>query len=141
MPKQVKKLEQKYKEVKFHNNQSGNDLKVWEFYELMENVMCNSPNVVPVCTMNTMKSAAQERNTNDDGISSQHEEEKEEQDRKKKKRKSRSTSSAVVEFLDKHSKGNETKEKERIDMLKRMHDDKMEVMNRFLTIMERRYQT
>ena len=98
--------------------------------------MGNSPNVVPVCTMNTMKSPTQERDTNDDGISSQHEEEKEEQDRKKKKRKSRSTSSAVVEFLDKHSKGNETKEKERIDMLKRMHDDKMEVMNRFLTIME-----
>ena len=106
----------------------------------MENVMGNSPNVVPVCTMNTMKGPAQERDTNDDGISSQHEEEKEEQDRKKNKRKSRSTSSAVVEFLDKHRTENETKEKERIDMLKRMHDDKMEVMNRFLTIMERRYQ-
>ena len=41
-----KKLEQKYKEVKFHNNQSGNDLKVWEFYELMENVMGDSPNIL-----------------------------------------------------------------------------------------------
>ena len=67
----MKKLEQKYKEVKFHNNQSGNDLKVWEFYELMENVMGNSPNVVPVCTMNTMKGPAQERDTNGHGISSQ----------------------------------------------------------------------
>ena len=30
-------------------------------------------------------------------------------------------------------------EKERLDVLKRMHDDKMEVMNRFLTIMERQH--
>jgi hypothetical protein len=72
-----------------------------------------------------------------------HEDENQQDDdqgsKKKKKRKSRSTSAAVVEFLNEYTTEYKTNEKERLDVLKRMHDDKMEVMNRFLTIMERQH--
>lgn len=140
-----KKLEKKYKEVKFYNNQSGNNLKVLELYDLMDNVIGNNPNVVPVCTMGSMKDLPQERDTctngDEDEISSQlEEEEKEEEGSRKKKRKSRSTSTAVVEFLNDYNTENKTKEKERMDMLKKMHDDKMGVINRFLTLMERQHE-
>jgi hypothetical protein len=133
-----KKLEQKYKDVKFHNSQTGNNRKEWEFYDLMEDVIGNNPKVVPVCTVSSMNDLQEETDAIDN-----HEDENQQDDdqgsKKKKKRKSRSTSAAVVEFLNEYTTEYKTNEKERLDVLKRMHDDKMEVMNRFLTIMERQH--
>ena len=55
-----KKLEQKYKDLPFHNSQSGNDRKEWELYDLMDDAIRNNPKVVPVCTMNSMENLQDE---------------------------------------------------------------------------------
>ena len=140
-----KKLEQKYKDVKFHNSQSGNDRKEREFYDLMDDVIGNNPKVVPVCTMSSMENLQDETDASGAmyGVIDDEDENENPQDdegsKKKKKRKSRCTSAAVVEFLNEYNTEYKANEKERLDVLKRMHDDKMEVMNRFLTIMERQH--
>ncbi|XP_028410979.1 uncharacterized protein LOC114533613 [Dendronephthya gigantea] len=129
-----KKLEQKYKDVKLHNSQSGNNRKEWEFYDLMDDVIGNNPNVVPVCTMSTI---GDEKDTI--GIEDEDDKEVQEGSKKKKKRRGSSTSTAVVEFLSGYATENKSNEREKMDMLQKMHDDKMDIMNRFLTLMERQH--
>ncbi len=113
-----KKLEQKYKDVKFHNSQTGNNRKEWVFYDLMEDVIGNNPKVVPVCRVSSMNDLQEETDAVDN-----HEDDNENQlnddqgSKKKKKRKSRSTSAAVVEFLNEYTSPPNTKQMKKKDWM------------------------
>ena len=78
-----KKLEQKYKDVKFHNSQTGNNRKEWEFYDLMEEVIGNNPKVVPVCTVSSMNDLQEET----DAIDNHEDENQQDDDQGSKKKK------------------------------------------------------
>lgn len=50
----MKTLINKYKEVRDHNNKSGNSFKDWEYYEIMENYMGQTPNITPIASCSSL---------------------------------------------------------------------------------------
>ena len=107
-----------------------------ELCSMMDYVIRNNPNVVPVCTMSSIGDLPEETDVNDKEDENLNEQDDDVGNKKKIRRKSGYASTAVVEFLNHYTTEYKTNEKERLDLLKRMHDDTMEVMNRFLKIME-----
>lgn len=50
-----KTLVRKYKEVKDHNNTSGNDHKQWKFFDDMEEGIKNKSNITPVASCSSLE--------------------------------------------------------------------------------------
>ncbi|CAH1171022.1 unnamed protein product [Phaedon cochleariae] len=51
----MKTLINKYEEVRDHNNARGSSFKDWEYYEILENYMGQTPNITPIASCSSLE--------------------------------------------------------------------------------------
>ena len=130
-----KKLEEKYKKIQEHNGKTGNDRKDMEFYGELSDFFGSDPKIIPCSTVSSMADNPCEG----DATSSDEEDAaRSEASRKKRKRKSKSSASEMIEFLKEFKEEKQNEEKEKLAALNKMHKEKMDVMNRFLSILSKK---
>ncbi|CAH1379960.1 unnamed protein product [Tenebrio molitor] len=69
----LKTLTTKFKSVKDHNNQSGNNAKNWEYLNIMEEFFGDRPNVKPVASCSSLALANQANLEQNSGSSNSNE--------------------------------------------------------------------
>ena len=109
--------------------------------------MGDNPKIIPVATVSSAKAVAstnqrEEASTTDDSNdeSSSLESTSRKKRRKetpKKRRRSKSSASEMIDFL-KEFREEQKEDQERAILIERMHADKMKVMGRFLSIMDKK---
>ena len=130
-----KKLEEKYKKIQEHNGKTGNDRKDMEFYEELSDFFGSDPKIIPRSSVSSMADnpcEGDETSSDEDAARSS------EAPKKKRKRKSKSSASEMIEFLKEFKEDKQKEEKEKLAALNKMHKEKMDVMNRFLSILSKK---
>lgn len=65
--RKIKSLKSKYKEVKDHNNKSGNGRITFQFYQQMDSILGDKPSVNPINVLDSSREEGSE-DTEDTGI-------------------------------------------------------------------------
>ena len=142
-----KKLEDKFKKTEEHNAKTGREQKTCQFYEELSDSLGDNPKIIPVATVSSAKAVAstnqrEEASTTDDSndeASTLHSTspKKRRKETLKKRRRSKSSASKMIDFL-KEFREEKKEDQERVILIKRMPADKMKVMERFLSIMDKK---
>jgi len=122
--------------------------KTCEFYEELSDCLGNNPKIIPVATVSSAKSVAstnqrEEASTTDDSneesstLDSTSPKKRREETPKKRTR-SKSSASEMIDFLKEFREEKKREDQERVILIERMHADKMKVMERFLSIMDKK---
>ena len=127
-----KKLQERYKKIQEHNGKTGNDRKDMEFYEELSDFFGSDPKIIPSSSVSSM---AANPCKGDETSSDEEDAARSEVPKKKRKRKSKSSASEMIEFLKQFK---DDKHKEKLAALNKMHMEKMNVMNRFLSILSKK---
>ena len=129
-----KKLEEKFKKVQEHNEKTGSDRKDMEFQEELAEFFGSDPKIIPLSTVSTITASQCEGDSSSDEDGSA----RNEPPKKKRKRKSKSSASEMIEFLREFKEDKEKEAKEKIAVVTKMHKEKMDVMDRFLSILSKK---
>ena len=130
-----KKLEEKCKKIQEHNGKTGNDRRNMEFHEELSDFLGSDPKIIPCSSVSSM---AKNPCEGDETSSDEEEAARSEAPKKKRKRKSKSSASEMIEFLKEFKEDKQKEEKEKLAVLNKMHKEKMDVMNRFLSILSKK---
>ncbi|XP_067051789.1 uncharacterized protein [Acropora muricata] len=130
-----KKLEERYKKIQEHNGKTGNDRKDMEFSEELSDFFGNDPKIIPCSSVSSM---AANPCKGDETSSDEKDAARSEAPKKKRKRKSKSSASEMIEFLKEFKDDKQKEEKEKLAALNKMHMEKMNVMDRFLSILSKK---
>ena len=143
-----KKLEEKFKKTEEHNAKTGRERKTCEFYEELSDCLGDNPKIIPVATVASAKAAAstnqrEEASTTDDSNDESStldstSPKKKRKETPKKRRRSKSSASEMIDFLKEFREEKKKEDQERVILIERMHADKMKVMERFLSIMDKK---
>lgn len=114
-----KGLVKTYKDIKTHNNTSGNNFKQWEYYNVMDKLLFKKPEISPVATCSSNVGLV---------INSQlvNEEEKE-----------NTPNNTDPNSVQKYQSSFKKKRSTKINPIERRHRERMERQDRFLDIFER----
>ena len=130
-----KKLEEKYKKVREHNSKTGNDKKECEFEDELSEFFRSDPKIIPPATVSSLTTASA-------GSTSTDEEEESPLaiavPKKKRKRRSKSSAAGMIEFLTEFKEEKRKEEQRKFDLAQRMHEEKMDIMSRFLDILSKK---
>ncbi|KAM7426578.1 hypothetical protein ABFA07_022156 [Porites harrisoni] len=143
-----KKLEEKFKKTEEHNAKTGRERKTCEFYEELSDCLGDNPKIIPVVTVSSAKAVAstnqrEEASTTDDSndesstLDSTSPTKKRRKETPKKRRRSKSSACEMIDFLNEFREEKKKEDQERVILIERMHADKMKVMERFLSIMDK----
>ena len=143
-----KKFEEKFKKTEEHNAKTGRERKTCEFYEeFISDCLGDNPKIIPVATVSSAKAVAstnqrEEASTTDDSNDESStldstSPKKRRKETPKKRRRSKSSASEMIDFL-KEFREEKKEDQERVILIERMHADKMKVMRRFLSIMDKK---
>ena len=143
-----KKLEEKFKKTEEHNAKTGRERKTCEFYEELSDCLGGNPKIIPVATVSSAKAVAstnqrEEASTTDDSNDESctlysTSPKKRRKETPKKRRRSKSSASEMIDFLKEFREEKKKEDQERVILIERMHADKMKVMERFLSIMDKK---
>lgn len=134
-----KKLEEKFKKVQEHNSKTGNDRKECEFEEELAEFYGNNPKILPSTTISALTAgvgSGDDLSSDEENLHPQRA--NKHAPKKKRKRAARSSASEMIEFLREFREDKKQEEHEKIDVLKRMHEEKMDFMDRFLGILSKK---
>lgn len=125
-----KKLEDKFKKVEDHNSKTGRNRQTCDFYDELSDFYGDNPKISwPLCPIASNKQV--EQDGGDDGASESDEE-------KKKRRRSKSSAGEMIEFLREFKQEKKEEDQGKRELLQKMHDDKMDVMNRLLNVIAKK---
>ena len=130
-----KKLEEKYKKIQEHNGKTGNDRKDMEFFEELSNFLGSDPIIIPCSSVSSIADnpcEGDETSSDEDALA------RSEALKMKRKQKSKSSASEMIEFLKEFKEVKQKDEKEKLATLNKMHKEKMDVMNWFLSILSKK---
>ena len=143
-----KKLEEKCKKTEEHNAKTGREWKTCEFYKGLSDCLGDNPKIIPVATVSSAKAVAstnqrEEASTTDDSNDESSNldstsPKKRRKETPKKKRRSKSSASEMIDFLKEFREEEKKEDQERVILIERMHTDKMKVMERFLSITDKK---
>ena len=132
-----KKLEEKFKKVREHNDKTGNDRKECDFQEELAEFFGTDPKIIPAATVSSLSVNPATGNTSTD--------EEEElplgscrEPPKKKKRRSKSSATEMIGFLTEYREEKRREEQAKIALAQKMHNEKMGIMARFLDILSKK---
>ena len=106
-----------------------------EFYEELSDFFGSDPKIIPRSSVSSMADnpcEGDETSSDEDAARSS------EAPKKKRKRKSKSSASEMIEFLKEFKEDKQKEEKEKLAALNKMHKEKMDVLNRFLSILSKK---
>lgn len=126
-----------------HKAKTSRERKTCEFYEELSDCLGDNPKIIPVATVSSAKAVAsmnqrEEASSNDESstLNSTSPKKRRKETLKKRKR-SKSSASEMIDFL-KEFRQDKKEDQERVILIERMHADKMKVMERFLSIMDKK---
>lgn len=132
-----KKLEEKFKKVREHNDKTGNDRKECDFQEELAEFFGTDPKIIPAATVSSLSVNPATGNTSTD-----EEEElplgSRREPPKKKKRRSKSSATEMIGFLTEYREEKRREERAKIALAQKMHNEKMGIMARFLDILSKK---
>lgn len=138
-----KKLEDKFKKVEDHNSKTGRNRQTCDFYDELSDFYGDNPKIRPLCPIASNKQV--EQDGGDDGASESDEDEDEDDElpkvkaqKKKKRRRSKSSAGEMIEFLREFKQEKKEEDQGKRELLQKMHDDKMDVMNRLLNVIAKK---
>ena len=107
---------------------------IMEFYEELSDFFGSDPKIIPRSSVSSMADnpcEGDETSLDEDAARS-------ESAKKKRKRKSKSSPSEMIEFLKGFKEDKQKEEKEKLAAPNKIHKEKMDVMNRFLSILSKK---
>ena len=126
-----KKLEEKFKKVREHNDKTGNDRKECEFEEELAEFFGNDPKIMPLATVSSLSGNTSTDEEEETGGNCR-------EPPKKKKRRSKSSATEMIEFLTEYKEEKRREEQAKIALAQNMHNEKMGIMARFLNILSKK---
>jgi len=107
-----------------------------EFYEELSNFFGSDPKIIPCSSVSSMADNPCEgdETSSDKGARLAVSE----APKKKRKRKSKSSASEMIEFLKEFKEDKQKEEKGKLATLNKMHKEKMDIMNWFLSIISKK---
>ncbi|CAG9825796.1 unnamed protein product [Phaedon cochleariae] len=135
-----KSLARKFKDIKDHNNKTGNAPKAWKYHQMISEIIGDRPNVEPKAGC----SSIQLSNTSNSNLRNQLEEKLKEKQKKpqdtstkeqgvkKKSSKKGGSKSDLLSFLKTHENNLERREKEKLELLKSQHEELKSFMETIL---------
>ena len=126
-----KKLEEKFKKVREHNDKTGNDRKECEFEEELAEFFGNDPKIMPLATVFSLSGNTSTDEEEETGGNCR-------EPPKKKKRRSKSSATEMIEFLTEYKEEKRREEQAKIALAQNMHNEKMGIMARFLDILSKK---
>lgn len=133
-----KKLEEKYKKVKEHNDKTGNDRKECDFQQELEEFFGTDPKIIPMATVSSLTAKPATGNTSTDDEEELPLASYREPPKKKKKRRSKSSATEMIEFLTEYKEEKRKEEEAKIVVAQKMHNEKMGIMERFLDVLSKK---
>ena len=107
-----------------------------EFYEELSDFFGSNPKIIPCSSVSSI--AANPCEGDETSLDEEDAARSEAPKKKKRKRKSKSSASEMIEFLKEFKDDKQKEEKEKLAALNEMHMEKMNVMNRFLSILSKK---
>lgn len=137
------KLMTKYKEVKDHNNKSGNAPKQWKYLNEMSECVDGEVLVTPVCVIESSTSAADAGNSSDEDAESDlidltENAPKSSSKRSRKRPRSKSSAAEMLTFLESYQERRDEVEQEKLKILREIKDDKQKFYDRFFEVMQKK---
>lgn len=150
----MKSLIAKYKEIKDYNAQSGNNLKEWQYLDLMADYVGDRPGITPVacCSSlsmnkvvpinNKMKSCdpssskRSEASTSDENKSQRSEAKTSDENKSKKVCQRPSPRNEMVKWLQEYKKDVEDREKKRLKIVEKQHTENKELLSEILNLLK-----
>lgn len=130
------KLENRFKEIKDHNNHTGNDKKTIKFYSELSECLGSDPKVSPVITV---ESSGNSENA-DSGKQHSGSDESSDSPRVKGKRPTKNENPILHQqrfsFMQEYSVKREKVEEEKVQLMREMQDEKKKFFAQFLEIMK-----
>ena len=121
-------------EVQEHNEKTRNDRKDMEFHEEHAEFFGSDPKIIPLSTISAITTSQCEDDlSSDEDGSAQNEPPK-----KKRKRKSKSSPLGMIEFLREFKEDKKKEDKEKLAVITKLHKEKMDEMDRFLSILSKK---
>ena len=133
-----KKLEEKYKKVKEHNDKTGNDRKECDFQQELEEFFGTDPKIISTATVSSLTAKPATGNTSTDDEEELPLASCREPLKKKKKRRSKSSATEMIEFLTEYKEEKRKEEEAKIVLAQKMHNEKMGIMERFLDVLSKK---
>ncbi|XP_062606717.1 uncharacterized protein LOC134268476 [Saccostrea cucullata] len=129
-----KSLKREYKKTIDHNSHTGNEKKTCQFYEDFNEMYGHRSGTQPEFVMSSRSTEKECRRKsdshNDESLESPGPSSTKEKEKKAPKRKGRHD--ANLEFLEKYAKKQESFQKDRLDLLKEQHVEKMSMMDKLM---------
>jgi hypothetical protein len=124
-------LTTKYKEVKDHNNKSGNSNKEWKYFEIMSNFYGDRPNITPVapCSSISLNVEASSNGTSLEVSTTSS--------KRAKPYTKVSARQNMLKWLDVYNKNNAEKEKNRLEIMERHHRENQDLLKKFLDVLKK----
>ena len=119
-----KKLEEKYKKVKEHNDKTGNDRKECDFQQELEEFFGTDPKIIPTATVSSLTAKPATGNTSTDDEEELPLASCREPPKKKRKRRSKSSATEMIEFLTEYKEEKRKEEEAKIVLAQKMHNEK-----------------
>ena len=116
-----KKLEEKYKKVKEHNDKTGNDRKECDFQQELEEFFGTDLKIIPTATVSSLTAKLATGSTSTDDEEELPLVSCREPPKKKKKRRSKSFANEMIEFLTKYKEEKRKEEEAKIVPAQKMH--------------------
>ena len=131
------KLENKFKEIEDHNNQTGNNKKTMKHYDELSECIGSDPRVSPVITLESDPGSAadvaeKEHSDSDESSGSAHSKGK----RPPRKRKSYFSAAEMLTFMKEYSQKREKVEEEKVQLMREIKEDRKNFFTEFLDIMK-----
>ena len=124
-----------------HNNISGKERRTCPYYDEMMELYGYRPNVEPVATCSSTGSGDRVRNLKRVNNEAEDDEPSSSGPPQKKKRNyttsSEASSNALLSWLEKQNKKREENESKKLELLERMHNEKMAMMERLIDSFQR----
>ena len=133
-----KKLEEKYKNVKEHNDKTGNDRKECDFQQELEEYFGTDPKIIPTATVSSLTAKPATGNTSTDDEEELPLASCREPPKKKRKRRSKSSATEMIEFLTEYKEEKRKEEEAKIVLAQKLHNEKMGIMERFLDVLSKK---
>ena len=133
-----KKLEEKYKKVKEHNDKTGNERKECDFQQELEEFFGTDPKIIPTATVSSLTAKPATGNTSTDDEEELPLASCREPPKKKRKRRSKSSATEMIEFLTEYKEEKRKEEEAKIVLAQKMHNEKMGIMERFLDVLSKK---
>ena len=116
-----KKLEEKFKKVRDHNDKTGNDRKECEFEEELAEFFGNDPKIMPLATDSSLSGNTSTDEEEETGGNCR-------EPPKKKKRRSKSSATEMIEFLTEYKEEKRREEQAKIALAQNMNNEKLGIM-------------